>query len=920
MRPLQLKLSAFGPYAGETVLDLTKLGESGLYLITGDTGAGKTTIFDAITFALYGKASGENRAPDMFRSKYSLPEVPTFVELTFSYGGKAYKVTRNPEYERPAKRGGGVTVEKPNAELIMPDGKPITGVKEVDAYVAEIIGIDCNQFTRIAMIAQGDFQKLLFSSTEERKKIFRKIFHTGLFGVMQEKLKAANSELRDEYYAASESVRQYIGGITCSEDDVKHIEVRKAKSGDLPFAETLALIDGLIDDDMKRQKSAAEQAKKLDESAEELTKKLAKAEEREKNAEDLKRAKAVLEGYPLKLAALKEEYEKNKGMQPEKERLEKSAAEIGARLPEYDELEEKRKSLYLSEQKAKNYGDKADELAESKKRSAEDIAALKAEQKTLDGAGERKAKLEAERAQTAEKGRKLTALKAEVEGYSELSAKVLTAQQQYKKCADEAAQSKERYDKANRAYLDGQAGVLAETLKEGEPCPVCGSISHPNIAERAQSAPTSEELEALKDAADKRAEQAAQLSQNAGSLKGQADEKLKAIQKQFGEINIEYGADAEQKLSDEIARLRNCIKDIDGKIAKEKAQTERKAQLDKLIPEREAALAETDERILKLKTELANAEADKKACTERITSLQGKLKFASKAEAEAEIKKLEERAAHIAAAIESSVNGVAECEKRIEILKGNISQLEKLLSGATADDLQKLAEDKRTADCKRTSLAEMQKELHTRININRAARGNINAKAADLKRIEEKWRWVKALSDTANGNLSGKEKIMLETYVQTTYFERIIARANTRFMVMSGGQYELKRRKEAENNRSQSGLELDVIDHYNGTERSVKTLSGGEQFKASLSLALGLSDEIQSSAGGIRLDTMFVDEGFGSLDGDSLEQAMRALVTLADGNRLVGIISHVGELKQKIDKRIIVTKDKSGGSKAEITV
>ncbi|MDE6613262.1 MAG: SMC family ATPase, partial [Clostridia bacterium] len=296
------------------------------------------------------------------------------------------------------------------------------------------------------------------------------------------------------------------------------------------------------------------------------------------------------------------------------------------------------------------------------------------------------------------------------------------------------------------------------------------------------------------------------------------------------------------------------------------------------------------------------------------------LKFASKADAQAEIKKLEESAARISGAIEGSANNVAECEKRIGILQGNAAQLEKLLSGASAVDAEKLAEEKRAADIKKAELSEIQKELHTRVNINRSARDNIAAKSADLKRTEERWQWVKALSDTANGNLAGKEKIMLETYVQTTYFERIIARANTRFMVMSGGQYELKRRKEAENNRSQSGLELDVIDHYNGTERSVKTLSGGEQFKASLSLALGLSDEIQSSAGGIRLDTMFVDEGFGSLDGDSLEQAMRALVTLADGNRLVGIISHVGDLKQKIDKKIVVTKDKSGGSKAEISV
>lgn len=208
--------------------------------------------------------------------------------------------------------------------------------------------------------------------------------------------------------------------------------------------------------------------------------------------------------------------------------------------------------------------------------------------------------------------------------------------------------------------------------------------------------------------------------------------------------------------------------------------------------------------------------------------------------------------------------------------------------------------------------------ISSRLDRNGEALKNIRKGSGRLTEVETKWTWVKALSNTANGNIGGKEKIMLETYVQMTYFDRILARANTRFMIMSGGQYELKRRIEAENNRSQSGLELDVIDHYNGTERSVKTLSGGESFKASLSLALGLSDEIQSSAGGIRLDTMFVDEGFGSLDDESLQQAMRALYGLTEGNRLVGIISHVSELKEKIDKQIVVTKEKSGGSRAEI--
>ena len=220
----------------------------------------------------------------------------------------------------------------------------------------------------------------------------------------------------------------------------------------------------------------------------------------------------------------------------------------------------------------------------------------------------------------------------------------------------------------------------------------------------------------------------------------------------------------------------------------------------------------------------------------------------------------------------------------------------------------------------RSEASQTQKTIHARLVTNKTALENMQEKAADLEKLEKRYTWVRALSNTVNGNLAGKEKVALETYIQMTFFDRILQRANVRLLVMSGGQYELKRRREAENNRSQSGLELDVIDHYNGSQRSVKSLSGGESFKASLSLELGLSDEIQSAAGGIRLDTMFVDEGFGSLDEESLQQAIRALTGLTEGNRLVGIISHVAELKEKIDKQIVVTKDKSGGSRVEILV
>ena len=314
-------------------------------------------------------------------------------------------------------------------------------------------------------------------------------------------------------------------------------------------------------------------------------------------------------------------------------------------------------------------------------------------------------------------------------------------------------------------------------------------------------------------------------------------------------------------------------------------------------------------------------EADKASLSERKKQCdtdKESLRFGSIAEAKKKSEALEKTISEMKEAFDKAQNALSESDKKIAGYTSSIKELTKQLSSDC--DLDKEEETKKKTEIteKKTADDAVAKVLHSRIESNTQVLANIRAKVGDLDALEKRYTWLKALSNTANGNISGKEKVMLETYIQMTYFDRIIARANTRFMIMSGGQYELKRRKEAENNRSQSGLDLDVIDHYNGTERSVKTLSGGESFKASLSLALGLSDEIQASAGGVKLDTMFVDEGFGSLDEESLDQAMKALLSLADGNRLVGIISHVADLKNRIDKQIVVIKEKSGGSKANI--
>ena len=373
-------------------------------------------------------------------------------------------------------------------------------------------------------------------------------------------------------------------------------------------------------------------------------------------------------------------------------------------------------------------------------------------------------------------------------------------------------------------------------------------------------------------------------------------------------------------IKDKIVDIESQMKEIDKQISVEKKNIQRKADIEVLLPKKNTALEKARKEISELQEEINTKKVENQTLEARILELKEKLNFESKEKAEATMNKLLGFIDEIKKSFEAVQKELMKCKENLAALKSAKEEILKRLEGEADIDLERESEVQNVLAAKINTFSRSEKLFHSRVMANTKSLENIKAKAENLIATEKRYTWIKALSNTANGNIPGKEKIMLETYIQMNYFDRIIARANTRLMIMTDGQYDLVRRKEALTKQGQSGLDLNVIDHYNGSERSVKSLSGGESFKASLALALGLADEIQSSAGGIKLDTMFVDEGFGSLDEDSLAQAMKALTSLADNNRLVGIISHVGELKQRIDKQIIVTKDKSGGSKAEIVV
>lgn len=1423
MKPIRLTISAFGPYAGKTELDFTRLGGQGLYLITGDTGAGKTTIFDAVAYALYGEASGDVRRADMFRSKYADQETPTYVELVFAYAGQQYTIRRNPGYLRPKKRGEGFTEQKDDAVLTFPDERrPVTQSKAVTKAVTELIGLDRKQFSQIAMIAQGDFQKLLLAGTEERVGIFRQIFHTDMYQSIQKSLADAAREQWKIYDELKRSICQYMDGIICGEDtpvSVKLKELEKEKF-DGRVGEGMALLEALCREDReilgkldeeirnrevwiaeeerrlgtihkikeqrdelekkqkqlreeepglrqarethekakeeakgreelarqiqtlseslewfallkkeqeekkkeeeiirqeqrrgeelgaerlsleqalgadrehlealapaeeagkrlrekaddlrgtgeklaeqsqsfqeesRRQNEIKEQIRKMSETREKLVSAAGKCEAQLKELEGtemllartqqlreaLREAEKTLEKEEKEQSRITEQKEKEEAVQKklkEKEERLKKAEETRIREQESlrDAAEKVRECRYLEEKAEEQLSDfrklsgeqnalkeKKEQLfasQEDRRKQAEERAAaltcLKEEQEPLSDSDARALRLEQREKELSERERALGELEKDLNDLNRQREKLSEAQQNYQKAVLEKEQEETVCQRMERLFLDAQAGMLARNLKEEEACPVCGAKHHPHLAVVPDNAPEKEMLEQEQVRLEKLRAAAERLSEQAGHL---AEEEKKSRDAAAEQAKLLLGtAAAEAALPKQIAekkiRLREERETIKRERKEEEGKAERNRELKKLIPVREkektaaeeayqkaqkefaaangqfvekdrqwkavvsemqlpdsmkdeteteaylikrleqcrenakqaaarkkrfdelagqeteqdrekeilkAAFAESQERMAglsgqeqrfqqqlavdtqkaeavfrqakahfadapgteepwgenfrltdslrflreraekeegllleqakkqeqlsrekekleqnrrreeeelhrlekeqekiggrrgqkaeelfrtlfiydpalketypsaasvpeeawgqmvssaketleqnlrnlekdlernrgdlaqkeRLKLEIVQKEKQLKALGERqketehflakseeklkgrkdkIEELTGKLKAEQKDAVQKEIAEKEAEKEKLEKALERAEQAYAACQKRTERLLGEIKALEEQISKAQADG--QFTEEEPAARKERflqekEALAEKRDEKNAAVRTNEKIFSNIRTKQKEIMEVEEKYRWMEVLSKTANGDLYQKPKIKFETFIQMAYFDRILRRANLRLLTMSSGQYELERTKEAEDFRSGAGLELCVVDHYNGTRRSVKTLSGGESFQASLSLALGLSDEIQSNAGGIRLDSMFVDEGFGSLDEEALSQAIDALMRLTEGSRLVGIISHVNELKDRIEKKIVVTKRQGAeriGSEAEI--
>ena len=919
MRPLKLTMSAFGPYADAVEIDFTLFGRQGLYLISGDTGAGKTTIFDAITFALYGEPSGTNRDSGMFRSKYADAKTPTFVRLEFEYDGKVYEIERNPAYERPKERGEGTTLQNANATLTPENGAPITGLKNVDAKIYDILGIDRTQFSQIAMIAQGDFMKLLFSKTDERQKIFRKIFKTDLFVRLQDALKKDANELAARCRVERAGIEQYIDGIVCSEESVSAPMVIQAKERRMSVREVIDLLDCVISEDRAANERHVAEKNGCDMISREKEALLKKQEEYDKACQKLKNDSELLaketSGLTAKEAVLAEKMKENGT-------ADLIAGEIGkfeGMMPGYDrcealQAEEKQLSdkYFLSEDGLKKTSDMVMRLASN-------LEGMKEEASSLDNIGEELVKAMQTGEVLIKRKNDLLWLSKAIESIEEKKQTLARYQEGLKIRMAERDAAVAEYMAGNNLFLSEQAGILALGLTDGLPCPVCGSKDHPSKARISENVPTQQEVKVLKDKADMLEGKVNKGVGLCAEQKAKVEAELEVLDSRLLEILAieEYSPDTLSAVETEKGTVEKAISDNETAISILKGRSERKARLSSVIPQTEKQLALAREKHMKDSEALLAMKAELQSKTAQISDLLKELPFKTKDEAAGHVKTLNERRIRILSDIKAAESDVASSKETIASLKAGIEAVSEQVKEVISSDRETEMLAKNEADARSGVLDALIRNTFARIRSNETTRENIIRRSEALLKLEKELAWKSVLSKTANGDLEGKEKVMLETYVLMECFDRIIARANTRFMSLSAGQYELKRRETASNNRSQSGLELNVIDHYNGSERKVESLSGGEQFKASLSLALGLSDEIQSNAGGIRLDTMFVDEGFGSLDEESLRLAMNTLGSLTEGNRLIGIISHVPALKE-IDRQIRVKKERYGGSCLEM--
>ena len=869
MKPLKLILSAFGPYANETVIDFTRFGEDGIFLIAGDTGAGKTTIFDAISFALYGEASGgrERRGSKSFRSDYASPRTETWVELTFRHKAETWRIRRNPEYERPKKTGEGTTTQSANATLTHVDtGEIIEGVNEVKAKIDELLGLTQDQFTQTVMIAQGDFLKILNASSDDRKTLFQKLFNTSVYADLQWKLKDMNGHCIKEKDRLEQQITIAAGKIDPEPDFAERDNIAFYRMDAKYADQLLECLAHLIDDERAAGVLASQEKTAATEQSEAIIKAIAEGSAVNADFDVMEKAKNDL-------AML---LDKQSDMDDLADRLNKARKAQG--LSADEALLSKNTADILQQQKELNGATQA--LADAEK----DLPDAKARQAEAESHAKEADDLLANARQLSDCIPVLKDLEAQrkaLDRQKRLMAKLKQASDQ----ADHA------YTAAKEGYYRSQAGLLAVELEEGKPCPVCGALSHPQPAQLTGESVAREEME-----------EADRCHRKAADALHEADNALTTLQAQLNkdsdrlrETNIQQG-ETEQQLKQRIGDLEAQAK-----------------QLRSAIDERRKVCANLMTQIEKSRTTVE--EGQKRLANLLETAGQLKAQFRDHlTEAGFE----DERAYRLAKLPESTLNDIdrqlKEYGEQKASLTDQVAGLREKLAGKERIDLSGLKQQQQDWKASKETAETREAALTKKLALHEDALKEIRDARRLQKRREEHWAVVRDLYNCCAGITGGnrRAKLTFEAYVQQYHFKQVVAAANKRLTVLTDGLFTLRCKEEARDRVHQSGLDLDVLDRGTGQWRDVSTLSGGESFLASLALALGLSDVVQAQSGAIRMEAMFIDEGFGTLDDNALRNSLQVLADLADGKRLIGIISHVHDLEERIEKQIVVSKTLKG--------
>ncbi|WKY48322.1 SMC family ATPase [Eubacteriaceae bacterium ES3] len=1039
MKPIKLTMSGFCPYADTVEIDFDLFDGSGLFLITGETGAGKTTIFDGISFALFGEASGENRGNDMLRSDFAKPETPTFVKLVFEDKGHTYEIERNPKYYRPKKRGdsGEMTLQNANASLILPDNGVISGAREVTDHVVELLGINHQQFKQISMVAQGEFLKLLFADSDERGKIFRKVFGTEIYERTQKELKNKMISLKKDLADIDQSILQYNDGIICEgEKEEAYLNLKDSVYG-LP--QMLLLLNELIEESSRQRKGLSEENIMLQREINKLVEQISKGEQINSLFEELeietsrsirlsekadaiqikkqelelgklalyqvkpafddygrlekqqkeieanieKNRQVITQSLPLKERG-KIELDKLKDQEPQREVLATEIKNLEASLPEYEKLAEVNSRLHELEGERKKQNERLFEGGKFLSEQKDRIENIQLELNPLKDVETRKIRLEQNLEIKQKERADLQEIIKNIKSGQDIKQEYKSKQ---KECQDKEQDYnlfKQQYDEQERLFYREQAGILAETLTADVPCPVCGSISHPNKAKKAANAPSQEKLNNEKKELEKIRTAWTKLSEICNGLKTKYETRREQIRTDAGKLNFDVslkGPEILEASSERETSVNAAIKKLQEELVAAQQAVLLKQKLEKETEIRQNKVNLSEQEIEKIKAAIAQLEVNATAIKTEIQGFKKRLEFSEQLEAQKVLKEkqkdLSQRKAEFLAAqktyqaicdrlnheetlmnansdqlektleekelaqkllekklmeygfnelkaYESAVmSEQALKEREVEInlynqetneIQTRINQLKKQIAGQEKADIQKLKNNQQDLKEKQIKLQGEQANVEHIIQTNQKILQELQVKSRERDSIEKNYSEIKVLSDTANGDLSGKQKLAFEQYVQGVYFDMILKEANKRFGFMSGNRYALVRKEGSADKKSKSGLEIDVKDRHTAKNRSVKSLSGGESFKASLSLALGLSDVVQNFSGGVQVETMFIDEGFGTLDSESLETAMGILADLTEGNRLVGIISHLEELKSRIDKKIVITRNPQGSS------